>query len=150
MDSHRPAQLFAVAALALAISAGPPSGAVAAPARPPAAPGAAVPGARVVFEPIAAPRSHFTHGWVTATVYFDKGETRDASDAAAAVPACLALAAVSGPAGPAFGAACAVNATAIWFQSHRAERRGMCLKVKMTWPVPSAVWPDIYQGSDCR
>ncbi|MCU1451903.1 MAG: hypothetical protein JWN46_49 [Acidimicrobiales bacterium] len=98
-------------------------------------------------------RAHFTHGWITATVYFDRRETTDATLASGAIPACLMLAAHAGPAAPFLGAACAAHATAVWIQANRAQSRHMCLKVKLTWPpsvVPLVIWPDIYGGGYCR
>ncbi|MCU1452990.1 MAG: hypothetical protein JWN46_1136, partial [Acidimicrobiales bacterium] len=94
-------------------------------------------------------------GYVTATIYFNRGETHDATHGGPLIAACGGLAAlVSGAAGVAMGAACATQAGAVIVQANRADDRRMCLKVKMTWPpiaLPTTViWPDIYDGGYCR
>ena len=92
---------------------------------------------------------HYSSGWVTGTVYFNKAETRTiASSIGFAGMMCAAAAGLMG--GPVFAAGCAAVALQMNAQARTAASRGQCIKIKVTTvPTPVYLGTYIYSGGYC-
>ena len=101
------------------------------------------PGSDVRYPIIADP--HYTWGYATGTVYYNRGETRYLKTQAAAVAAAAGICAVFG--GETLGAACAISAAEQFqwqYVAGNAYGDGKCVKIK----VP-LLWAYTYKNSYC-
>ncbi|CAN5478396.1 hypothetical protein BH10ACT8_BH10ACT8_00650 [soil metagenome] len=90
---------------------------------------------------------HYTWGWVTGTVYYNKHETMVANNLwYVAGPLCTGVGAWFVPA----GVYCGVIAGSITAVAHVATSEGRCLKIKAVPGNVALLQPGIYSGGDCR
>ena len=126
---------------------------------PTPSPGAPLPASAPASAPAAQPPSAsvsatpgFAPGYVTNTIYFNQAQTdyfdSGESQACDLLSQLIAIPAVGEAAGI-LVAGCEVQWQIVELQAHRAEERGMCLKIKFTPPPALVWWPDIYSGKYC-